>query len=904
MKIDFAKFRGTLPYASEMFGIYQPLLGWKSKMNENRMARGQEALIRSLSERAIARTRSDVAVVAGTAGFKVTNLQIQNVVDTTVTPRVSVEINSVIARIIANRLPIDRTPTPKEWRAALDKVALDSDLRTVKDVIDTVFAQKQLSAGLAALQVESYIDDAITEGRRRDRPVAEMLKGLLDREVSIATYLNRLATQTPAILDTLFYRRVSDPFDDLLTLTTDPLASLGHNGLEAALSPIGLVHLFRQYFFEFDTFLGPPVGHVWLSPGSTLELVEETVRRTLTERTVESTTETTDKEEKDVAVHDELSSAIKEENRNELKFGFGASVNYHNGTLDAGAHTDLSLDNSRTAARETAHKQMREQSEKLSSEIRRSFKSTFRTVVETTSTSSRRYVLQNTTKELINYELRRKMRQVGVQVQDIGTQLCWQVFVDDPGRDLGVARLLHIAQPPDLASLHAPEAPAKLEPKTVDLSVQFPYMRDPTSEGDGETDVLYIEGDDQEHIGGVHNVGYNDKIYNVKTFALTPPASGYTLANQFAIQHHHSGTVDAEATRADDHSVTITLHQVNFKDQPFVELQLTTTWTPDPAQQAAIDAAHSAALATYDAEKSKLERQAFLSAARERIKQASQIRKRPFEDLREEERIVVYRNLIGQLMSVGDQLSQDVHVTAELIRAIFDVDEMLYFVAPEWWRSRNRPAAHHLSAAPTPGIITDHELVGWDGPLSVGRDSNYLITDESDPAPMGSSLGWLLELDGDALRNAFLNSPWVRAIIPIRPGKEEAAINWLTLAHVAGTSGLDARYDAPAAELKKINAGLLALGRVPHVPVTLQDALLYLADQVQKEYKAATTAKPSPFDANKNVIPTETVYEHGFDPLAGGFEVNVDPTKVFSQWIEVLATDQVAAVPYNAEDHL
>ena len=49
------------------------------------------------------------------------------------------------------------------------------------------------------------------------------------------------------------------------------------------------------------------------------------------------------------------------------------------------------------------------------------------------------------------------------------------------------------------------------------------------------------------------------------------------------------------------------------------------------------------------------------------------------------------------------------------------------------------------------------------------------------------------------------------------------------------------------------------------------------------------------------VVPTETVYEHGFDPLAGGFEVNVDPTKVFSQWIEVLATDQVAAVPATVE---
>ena len=32
------------------------------------------------------------------------------------------------------------------------------------------------------------------------------------------------------------------------------------------------------------------------------------------------------------------------------------------------------------------------------------------------------------------------MRQVGVQVQDIGTFLCWQTYVDDPGRELGLGQ--------------------------------------------------------------------------------------------------------------------------------------------------------------------------------------------------------------------------------------------------------------------------------------------------------------------------------------------------------------------------------------------------------------------------------------------------------------------------------
>ena len=64
--------------------------------------------------------------------------------------------------------------------------------------------------------------------------------------------------------------------------------------------------------------------------------------------------------------------------------------------------------------------------------------------------------------------------------------------------------------------------------------------------------------------------------------------------------------------------------------------------------------------------------------------------------------------------------------------------------------------------------LTGDDTVMWGGEK---RDSNYKITEESNPARMGSSLGWLLQLDGDNLRNAFLNAPWVKAVIPIRPGR-------------------------------------------------------------------------------------------------------------------------------------
>ena len=79
---------------------------------------------------------------------------------------------------------------------------------------------------------------------------------------------------------------------------------------------------------------------------------------------------------------------------------------------------------------------------------------------------------------------------------------------------------------------------------------------------------------------------------------------------------------------------------------------------------------------------------AYTQAAQERIKQASNIVPRAYDDLREEERIVVYRQLVqGVLMNGLDTHPNTIHLVSELLNSRFDVDKMLYFVAPEWWRN-------------------------------------------------------------------------------------------------------------------------------------------------------------------------------------------------------------------------
>ena len=107
------------------------------------------------------------------------------------------------------------------------------------------------------------------------------------------------------------------------------------------------------------------------------------------------------------------------------------------------------------------------------------------------------------------------------------------------------------------------------------------------------------------------------------------------------------------------------------------------------------------------------------------------------------------------------------HVVAEVsINSIFDVDKMLYFVSPEWWRPRRRSrsrqakattddgghggpglgirsaevalsngvfaAARRVAANATP-TLRHSSTVGWGGVDDPSRDS-YYITSDSDPA--------------------------------------------------------------------------------------------------------------------------------------------------------------------------
>jgi len=148
------------------------------------------------------------------------------------------------------------------------------------------------------------------------------------------------------------------------------------------------------------------------------------------------------------------------------------------------------------------------------------------------------------------------------------------------------------------------------------------------------------------------------------------------------------------------------------------------------------------------------------------ITEQSKIRPRPANELRLEERYEVMNRMVAHLFGRGDDPSEPTPLEIEYFHRYFEIERMFVYTHPSWWKPRYALAK-----------------------TGFGRKA-YEITADSDPAPMGSSLGWLIQIDGDTRRNEFINSPWLRVCLPIRPGREQEAIDWLRT-HIEGDFGFD-----------------------------------------------------------------------------------------------------------------
>jgi len=887
---DLSKYQNKiLPYASELFGVYQPLIGWKAKQAKERVKNERTYIMKTAFNLMLNDMRFKEIVMTSGPNILGRDTPMPPELDIWTSGAVATYVQSSIMEFMKNnhqRLP----STDKEWFGIINKTGLHKVLTSLNNQRSN--SSQPTSQPKISSERLSTISDV-------------QIDNILLKESVLAGIFLEAARDNPQTLADMVGYNVETW--ETISSFADPLAQFNPKTQLAVLSPIGLINMYREYFFEFDPFLGPPVGHIWISPGGETEVYEIHTRKTTLEREIQSSTESIIKSETSSTDQDDISDAIKADNQQNTKIGLSVSAGVNTGTYHADAAANYGIENIQKSAEETAHKHTRQQSERLSSEIRKNYKTTFKTTVQVEDTSSRRHILRNTSDKLVNYEFRRKMRKVGVQVQRLGCQLCWQIYIDNPGSDLGISQLVHISKPEDLSESGAqPPDAVDEESKSVVVSVSFdfeslgmywPESSDPNKPiGNAAGNIEYkLNGFNQGEgltDGPAHLVTFRNLIVAQRNFTQKPP-TGYQLAEVKMKSFDKADPkkelpnpcISIEPIKIVDPSkgiFEITLKDVNFQDQPRINFAFDLVFEPTPESIENAKTIYKTKMAEYTGQKKREQHAQFVNAVKERIKLASNIRPRSDEDMREEEKTVIYRQLIEKLTKLAIDNNQTLHVTSELIKSIFEIDKLLYYVAPEWWiprvgrfKSRQRVSMEGSAPVEETNILKEEDKVSWGGSNAMGfKRDNYMITEDSEPAKMGSSLGWLIQLDGDNHRNAFLNSPWVKAVIPIRPGAEHAALEWLRRSHIEDDDGLRDKY----------------IGTVPGIEEpTIEDALNVLIDKV-KSVNETIQSNPSA---------TETVFESGFDPLMGGFRATPENFKVFDQWIEVLPTDQIVAIEFK-----
>jgi hypothetical protein len=524
--------------------------------------------------------------------------------------------------------------------------------------------------------------------------------------------------------------------------------------IEEALSPIGIAHYFRQLYFNAEEGVGPIEEAFTIAPLETLEVIYETVRKQIHEEQLELGQEVISEsatEEKNLEeVSDKVSSMIQRDASASMSASGSGSI----GVWQVGASASASMGVSTQRSREETSRRLKEITVRASERITKSFTIKTRDLDEFSSRNLTRRVIKNDGAAPVSYGLRRVLRRVKVKVQQLGPKLVWQLYLRNPGAGLAQSRFVHFRE---AASIATPEIP--------------PGMRErPVGGTDTGTTSSQLRWDDTRrtfYVTLVISPGADRVVKAVSIDSVTDLEGG----GKGDLAPSPKNNVQWGSVW-DDTAKTFTVN-IGVLEGDAASVSLTYTYAWDPAQRILDEweAERRAAVAAIDEDKlqKQFEREKAL------INEKSKIRKRPANDLRREERYEVMSRLVSQLLKRGAAGADPTPLEIETFHRYFEIEGMFITVHPAWWRPRYTPVATGFS-----------------------RES-YAITNESEPAPMGASLGWLLQLDGDTRRNEFLNSPWARVCLPIQPGREREAISWLA-AHVEGTVG----YDPGKAPLKDL----------------------------------------------------------------------------------------------------
>jgi hypothetical protein len=514
--------------------------------------------------------------------------------------------------------------------------------------------------------------------------------------------------------------------------------------VEEALSPVGLAHFYRQLYFNLEEGVGPLEQAFTVAPLETLEVAYVATHTQTHEEVLENASETvseTATEEKNL---DEVSDKVSSMIQRDSSAAMSASASGGIGVWQGSAEGSTDIKNSSQLNGEQTSRKLKDLTTRASERLTKSFSIKTRDFDELTATNSTRRIIKNESADPVSYGLRRVLRRVRVKVQELGPQLVWQVYVCEPGAGLARSKFVHFRTPSDIPQPDVPPgAPPRPKGGTETGSTSSTVGHD-ASRGYFLTLVI--------------NAGAGRTVSAVAIDNITDLEGGGKNDEAPApINDQQWG----ETVNSITGTYTIKIG-IRPGDSASVAVNYTYTWEPGADVLAAWE--EQVEILRAQADEERLQQQ--FERERDLVTEIRRVRSRAAVDLRREERYEVMNRMISQLFARQDNPSEPTPLEIEYFHRYFDLEAMFTWTHPSWWRPRYAANA-----------------VGLERPA-------YSITAASEPAPMGSSLAWAIQLDGDTRRNEFINSPWVRACLPIRAGRERDALAWLA-AHVEGERGYD-----------------------------------------------------------------------------------------------------------------
>jgi hypothetical protein len=552
-----------------------------------------------------------------------------------------------------------------------------------------------------------------------------------------------------------------------------PLVPMDESIVEL-LSPIGVAHFYRQLYFNLDEGVGPIEEAFTIAPLETFEISLQTSRRQTHEETMETgfqlVTEASEESRNLEEVSDKVSSMIQRD----ANAAIAASASYTAPTWQLSVSGSANLSQSSQRARDETSKKLKDITKRASERITKSFTLRTHRVEELFSMTTTRRVIENHTEHPVSYGLRRVLRRVRVKVQDLGPRLVWQIYVPDPGAGLALSRFVHLAeaQPvtvPDVPPGVRPPPKGGTESGSTVAAVEFRTTTKHTTTDPKAKEAGYWQSD-KPYIK-IRIPALSDReIKSVVVDSMTDVGDPDPEQDR----GEPVPLIYGKLTPAPTEGVYTMEIDIRAADSYSVNVNYTYVWEPSAAAIKEWEKEVATARQQLNATLNRDEFQKSFERARAMITATSEISSRPAADMRREERYEVMNRIIARIYATDRTPAKASPLEIESFHRFFDIDGMFIYTHPSWWKPR------YTRTGPMPA-------------------TPYEVTSESQPARMGRSLGWRMQLDGDVRRNEFLNSPWVRACIPLRPGRERDATQWLA-DHVEGDVG----FDLTASPLKEL----------------------------------------------------------------------------------------------------